>query len=268
MSNLITSSKNPQIQHLRQLVSVSKYRQRHRQTVLDGVHLCDAYLRSGGSPVQVFVGVDSMKNPEVSELLFRLDESVDVVEVPESLYERVSSLEQGVAILFVIAMPEKALAAGLSKNSLLLESVQDPGNVGAILRTAAAAGVQDVYLSAGSAAAWSPKVLRAGMGAHFGLNIYEGADLAWLISSSKDVAVLATSLKAKRSIYEADLGDGVAWLFGNEGSGVSEELLNLCKENTVIIPQADGVESLNVAAAVAVCLFEGRRQSLSIDFLP
>lgn len=259
MTTYITSAQNPFVKHVRQLTEGAKYRQKHQQTVLDGVHLCDAYLRSGGVPLQVVVGVESLKNPEVSEILFRVDESVSVTEVPSSLYERMSTLEQGVALLFVIPIPEKRIAAEVTDSGVLLERVQDPGNVGAILRTASAAGARGVYLSEGSASVWSPKVLRAGMGAHFSLDIYEGTDIRYLVEKAV-FPVLATSLDAKRSIYDVDLKYPHAWLFGNEGAGVSAELLSLCEQDTVSIPQTSGVESLNVAAAVAVCLFEGVRQ--------
>lgn len=229
--------------------------------MLDGVHLCDAYLRAGGIPEQVIVGMDSLTNKEVSGLLFRVDESVPIIEMPESLYERISALEQGIAILFVINLPEKRIAATLSQDALILDRVQDPGNVGTMLRTAAAAGVKEVYLSEGSAQVWSPKVLRAGMGAHFNLDIYEGAELPVLIERAT-IPVVATSLEATRSLYDADLRTPHAWLFGNEGAGVSSELLKICEKDAIIIPQSDGVESLNVAAATAVCLFEQRRQRL------
>lgn len=259
MTTYITSAQNPLIKHVRQLAESAKYRQKHQQTVLDGVHLCDAYLRSGAVPLQVIVGVESLKNPEVSEILFRLDESVAVTEVPSSLHERISVLEQGVALLFVIGLPEKRVASEIIDGSVLLERVQDPGNLGAILRTAAAAGVGAVYVSEGSSSVWSPRVLRAGMGAHFGLDVYEGADLKYLVSST-ELPVLATSLSAERSIYDVDLKAPHAWLFGNEGAGVSAELMDACRDDTVIIPQASSVESLNVAAAAAVCLFEAVRQ--------
>ena len=261
MIQYITSAKNPQIQHIKQLASTPKYRQEYQQTVLDGIHLCDAYLRAGGVPEQVIVGMGSMTNKEVTGLLFRIDESVPMIEMPDSLYERISTLEQGIAILFVIAIPEKRIAATLENDALILDTVQDPGNVGAMLRTAAAAGVKEIYLSAGSASAWAPKVLRAGMGAHFALDIYENVDLTSLVGNAK-IPVVATSLTAKETLYEKDLSTPHAWLLGNEGAGVSEELLKLCEKDAIIIPQSDGVESLNVAAATAVCLFEQRRQRL------
>ncbi len=211
--------------------------------------------------MQVMVGMDSLKNKEVSGILFRLDLSIPVIEVPENLYERVSSLDQGVGVLFVISTPKSEEPPVLKTDALLLDAIQDPGNVGAMLRTAAAAGVSDIYLSAGSASVWSPKVLRAGMGAHFTLTIHEGVDLKTLVSSA-GIPVVATSLTATETLYQKDLTAPHAWLFGNEGAGVSDELLKLCEKNAIIIPQTDGVESLNVAAATAVCLFEQRRQRL------
>lgn len=261
MTQYITSAQNPFVRHVKQLATSARYRAKQRETILDGIHLCDAYLRSGDAPLHVIVGSESLRNHEVSELLFRLDESTPVTEVPQSLYEKMSPLEQGVAILFVIALPEKVISPDISDDALLLDAVQDPGNVGTILRTAAAAGIKDIYLSSGSASAWSPKVLRAGMGAHFALSIHEGIDLHAVISHAT-VPVLATSLSATRTLYDVDLSKSVAWLFGNEGAGVSSELLDLCRDTAIIIPQERDVESLNVAASAAVCLFEMRRQRL------
>jgi TrmH family RNA methyltransferase len=118
-----------------------------------------------------------------------------------------------------------------------------------------------VYCSAGTVFAWSPKVLRAGMGAHFSLQIHEHADLARLLETAR-VPVLATSSHASASIYDTDLSQPVAWLFGHEGQGVDAELLALASER-VAIPHLGPIESLNVAACAAVCLFEGVRQSFS-----
>lgn len=176
----------------------------------------------------------------------------------EAKFRAISSVENGVGVMFMADVPQLDAPEVLTKNALLLETVQDPGNMGTILRTAAAAGVTEVYVSGGSVAAWSPKVLRAGMGAHYSLRVYEDCDLAGLITGSR-VPVLVTSLDASDSIYDKNLSGETAWLFGNEGSGVSRELLKLGVQQ-VIIPQNPDVESLNVAAAVAVCLFEQVRQ--------
>ncbi len=112
----------------------------------------------------------------------------------------------------------------------------------------------------GTVSAWSPKVLRAGMGAHFKLQIFENQDLNEVISKV-ETPIFATSLQAKKSIYDDNFTTKTAWIFGNEGAGVSLELLSKVK-NQVIIPQVGEIESLNVAMAVTVCLAEQARQRL------
>ena len=140
----------------------------------------------------------------------------------------------------------------------MLEDIQDPGNLGSILRSAAAAGVRHAMLSKRCAQAWSPRVLRAAMGAHFVLNIYEFVDLPDAARAFQGT-VVATCTRAPRSVYDVDLTSGIALLFGNEGAGLSCELLAAAHE-VVAIPMPGRVESLNVAATVAVCLFERVRQ--------
>jgi RNA methyltransferase, TrmH family len=163
-----------------------------------------------------------------------------------------------VHVMFVIASPTPASAPALVETSVLLDGVQDPGNVGSILRSAAAAGIKQVYCSPGTAFCWSPKVLRAAMGAHFVLDIFENIALAPLVREAK-VPVLATSGYAAERLYGLDLRRPVAWVLGHEGQGVSAELLALASHR-VAVPHAGRVESLNVAACAAVCFFEQLRQ--------
>jgi TrmH family RNA methyltransferase len=141
---------------------------------------------------------------------------------------------------------------------VMLEDIQDPGNLGSMLRTCAAAGIRHVLLSAGSAHAWSPRVLRAGMGAHFALAVYEQADLPAAARAFRGSRV-ATRQGASQSVFSTDLKGNVAFLFGNEGAGLSRELLDAA-DVVVSVPMPGPVESLNVAAAAAVCLFERVRQ--------
>src|SRR5690606_4396398 len=124
--------------------------------------------------------------------------------------------------------------------------------------TAAAAGIDQAFLSPGCAGAWSPKVLRSAQGAHFAMRLYEEVDLAALHARLR-VPLMATALEQAQSLYQQPLPRECAWLMGNEGQGVAAELLDLA-DCRVFIPQAAGVESLNVAAAAAICLFEQRRQ--------
>ena len=144
---------------------------------------------------------------------------------------------------------------------LLLEDVQDPGNVGSMLRSAAAAGVAQVLLSKHCAFAWSPKVLRAGQGAHFHVEIHEDVDLpAWAAAyRAAGGAVVAAVAAGGASLYATPLAGRAAIVIGNEGSGLSPALAAQATQR-VTIPMPGGMESLNAAAAAAVCLFECARQ--------
>jgi TrmH family RNA methyltransferase len=188
-----------------------------------------------------------------------LAKNVRIIELPKSLFEKISPLVEGIGVLFVVKVSHEN-EFNSKVNSLILENIQDPGNLGAILRSAVAFGVEQIICSPGTVSAWSPKVLRAGMGAHFAVKIFENQDLVEVISRL-EIPVLATSLDAKKSIYEEDLRGAQAWIFGNEGKGVSVEIQKLATKK-VIIPQSSKVESLNVAMAATVCLSESWRQNL------
>jgi TrmH family RNA methyltransferase len=171
----------------------------------------------------------------------------------------VSPVDTPSGLLAIIDLPQSAAPAPLTDSVVVLDAVQDPGNLGTILRTAAAAGIGRVLLGAGCAQAWSPRVLRAGMGAHFVLAIEDGIDACARLQGYPG-RCLATALgEGACSLHALDLRGPVAWLFGAEGQGLSPALLARADQR-VIIPMAAGVESLNVGAAVAVCLFEQARQ--------
>ena len=156
---------------------------------------------------------------------------------------------------------EQAYIATLAGVAVVLDRVQDAGNVGALLRTAAAAGAGTVYCLRGCAGAWTPKVLRAGMGAHFALALVE--DARWEdIEAGLPRPLYATAGQGTRELYQLDLRGDVSWVFGNEGAGVDPAVLARCDAG-VRIPQRGAVESLNVAAAAAVCLYEGLRQRMA-----
>ncbi len=256
----ITSRDNAQYKELKHLAGSSQARKKVGQTLLDGVHLCQAYLQLRGLPQQCVVSETALHNPEVGEIVGQLEaRHAHVLALPDALYKAVSQVEHGVGVMFLIDTPERAAPAALSVSAVLLDNVQDPGNVGSILRSAAAAGIGQVYCSAGTAFCWSPKVLRAAMGAHFVLEIFENVDLAPLVQGSP-IATLATSGYATQRLYDVDLRQPVAWLFGHEGQGVADDLLSAARHQ-VVIPHLGQVESLNVAACAAVCFFEQVRQN-------
>ena len=257
---IISSRDNPQYKLVRQLASSTQARRKAGQCLLDGIHLCGAYLEQVGLPDTCVVGASARANPEVDAIVARcLDAGTRCLVLADGLFGQLSQVEHGIELLFVINTPSAGPAPVLTQSAVLLDNVQDPGNVGSILRSAAAAGIGLICCGPGTAFAWSSKVLRAGMGAHFALAIHENVDLEVCIRSSR-IPVLATSSHASASLYDTDLRGETAWVFGHEGRGVADALLQLTSA-TVSIPHLGPVESLNVAASAAVCFFERVRQT-------
>ncbi len=257
--NPISSRDNPRYKSLKQLAGSAAARRKAGRTLLDGVHLCAAWLEHAGIPELCVASESGLRHHEVAPIVEQCEaQGGACILLPDTLFQALSQVEHGVGLLFLIRTPQASLPARLDGDAVLLDGLQDPGNMGSILRSAAAAGVPLVVCGEGTVAAWSPKVLRAGMGAHFLLKIVENVSLGDLLDSAC-VPVLATSSHAERTLYEADLHGPVAWLLGNEGRGVDAGLLARATQR-VAIPHPGAVESLNVAACAAVCLFEQVRQ--------
>lgn len=258
----ITSRDNAFYKELKHLAGSAQALRKAGKSLLDGVHLCQTYLDLIGQPAHCIVSEGALGNPEVATIVGRVEAAnTHVTALPDALFGALSQVEHGVHLLFLVETPRPASAPALTTSAVLLDGVQDPGNAGSILRSAGAAGIQQVYCSPGTASIWSPKVLRAAMGAHFVLEIFEHADLAALVRAAA-VPVLATSGYAAERLYDVDLAEPVAWILGHEGQGVSDELLALATRR-VAVPHAGQVESLNVAACAAVCFFEQLRQQQS-----
>ena len=261
----ISSRDNALVKHLHALATSARDRRKAGETVLDGPHLIAAALDARQPLKHLVVGESALQRGEIGALLARTPTEVERISLADPLLSHVSPVDSPSGILAVIDIPQPptATAGGnLHDGVVVLDGVQDPGNLGTILRTAAAAGVGDVLLTEGSAQAWSPRVLRAGMGAHFVLRIHEQADVLDLLADFRGPR-LGTALGAgSRSLYEVELDRPVAWMFGAEGQGLSPALLRAA-DVLVTIPMAMGIESLNVGAAAAVCLFEQRRQRLA-----
>ncbi|MEB0138575.1 MULTISPECIES: RNA methyltransferase [unclassified Undibacterium] len=262
---IITSRDNPVYKELKLLATSSQARRKAGRTLLDGVHLCQAYGQHLGAPALCIVSEAARDDVEVQALTRHcLANAVRCLCLPAALYNSICQVENGVGIMFVISTPTPSLPPQLDQSAVLLDNLQDPGNLGSILRSAAAAGIKNVFCSPGTAFAWSPKVMRAGMGAHFLLNIFENIDLAACLAQAR-IPVLATSSHTSTTIYDVDLRGGAVWLFGHEGQGVAAELMALAS-CTVTIPQQAAIESLNVAASAAVCFFEQVRQQRTVGF--
>jgi RNA methyltransferase, TrmH family len=255
----VISRDNARFKQLKQLASSSQARRKAGLTLLDGEHLVEAFLKHGGVPEVLAVSETALARPAARRLAeAAVGTQAEVLRMPDALLEAVSTVEHGAGMVAAMRTPEVALPKQIDTDALLLEAVQDPGNMGSLLRSAAAAGVRRVITTEHTVYAWSPKVLRAGQGAHFALEIIEGVKLAHVFSALA-VRLAVTSSHAAESLYATKLVKPVVWAFGNEGAGASPELLARA-DLRVVIPMPGKAESLNVAAAGAVCLFEMVRQ--------
>lgn len=253
----ITSRDNATFKHLRLLAQSSRERRKQGKTVLDGIHLVSAWLERFGPPELLAVSESGTQQPEIRDWLAMHPQVVPYM-LGDPLFKEVSPVDTPSGILALISIPHPPQKAAVQGSCVLLEAIQDAGNLGSILRTSAAAGIVDIFLSPGCAQAWSPRVLRAAMGAHFQLRIHEHAALDEMIGSFCGISV-STTLDAATTIYDTDLTGPIAWVLGNEGSGLSPATAAATRQ-AVRIPMPGKVESLNVAAAAAICLFEEVRQ--------
>lgn len=252
----ITSRDNPTFRELKSLADDVREQRRQGRTLLDGIHLVEVYGGKLGRPERLILSEHGAAQPEIQSLCDALSDG-DTLLLKDSLFRDLSSLANPTGVCAVIRIPPVP-PADLRGSCILLDSLQDPGNVGSILRTVAAAGIADVFLGPGCAGVWSPRVLRAAQGAHFDLRLHEQADLAAILRNFSGATIAAVA-HGGESLFTQDLSDNLAWLFGSEGGGVSPELEAAAKKR-IYVPMADGSESLNVAAAAAICLFEEVRQ--------
>ena len=250
----ISSKDNPLLQRLRKLARDPAAYRKTGELWLEGEHLCSALQQHGQRPAQAVASEAAWAVPALRALAAWAPK---VVVVPDALFDDISALPSPARIGYLLPLPASPDIDPRAA-SVVLDRVQDAGNVGSILRTAAAFGVAQVLALQGTAALWSPKVLRAGMGAHFGLRLIEGLQMDDLAALA--VPLVGTSLESSALLPAAMLPRPCAWVLGHEGQGVAPALLARCALR-LRIPQPGGEESLNVAAAAAVCLYESMRQA-------
>jgi RNA methyltransferase, TrmH family len=250
----VRSRDNPSLVRVRKLLrDPAAYRHKGTPLWLEGDHLLRACLARGQPLQQSLVAASAWEQPALRQLA---QQAARVLVLPDALFKELSALASPVGIGALIERPEAALRRA-DVSTVILDRLQDAGNVGSILRSAAAFGVVQVLALKGTAALWSSKVLRAGMGAHFALELHE----ALSVEALDDLRLprVATSSHAPDALHLGQLPDPCAWVFGHEGQGVAEAVAARCAL-TLRIAQPGGEESLNVAAAAAICLHESMRR--------
>lgn len=258
----INSRENPHYRALKRLSESGRERRKSGRLLLDGMHLIEAYGRHCGAPEEILLSDSGAGRPEIAGYLAGLPAGSRMTSLPDTLFADLALVDTPSGIMAVAPWPKPARAINHATDTVVLDGIQDPGNVGSILRSAAAAGFRQILLSVDCAQVWSPKTLRAAMGAHFELDIHEGCDLPGFLGAYRGHAV-ATALAASTSLYAASLEGPLAWVFGSEGQGVRSPALAATRLQ-LRIPMPGATESLNVAAAAAICLFETVRRRLEV----
>jgi RNA methyltransferase, TrmH family len=255
--SVLRSRDNARVRRWRALGHDASARRTERCALLEGVHLLSAYLDAGLRPRAVIVSESGLRNPEIAALVRRA--GATPVTLGDALFRWIADVVTPAGLAAEIALAPAALPLSSARHAVFLDGIQDAGNVGALLRSAAAFGADSAVLGRGCADPWSPKVLRAAMGGHFALRVAESADLPGALAEFRGRLVCAVPAGGDAPAA-LDLAGRLGWIFGAEGQGVSAAAAAQATHR-VSIPLAPGAESLNVAAAAAILFYERARQA-------
>ena len=255
----VISRDNPVFKYLKKLSENARERRAEGKTLLDGAHLIESYCEAFGDPelagLELIIIPEGKSSLEANNLMQSL-EHVNTMMLPTLMFAELTPVANSTGILALVRTPQIEPPDTINF-ALMLEDIQDPGNLGSMLRTALGAGVEAVYLSKGCTDAWSPKALRGGQGAQFLLPIFEGVNIVEAMQNFAGKSY-ATTMQGE-SLYAQDLSQPTAFIIGNEGAGLSAKVVQAATHQ-ISIPMHQNLESLNAAAAAAVCLFERKRQ--------
>ncbi len=253
---VIRSRENARVKAWARLAEEPAERRKLGLALLEGVHLVEAFLARGGTPASLIVSESALGNGEITQLVQRA--GLEPVLLADALFKRISDAQAPSGIAVEMKIPDQPVDPVMGSECVFLEGIQDAGNVGAILRSAAAFGIPHVILGRGCADPWSPKVLRAGMGGHFFLRIAVSEDLEGDVRRF-GLGTVCTAARGGQPIELLNLTGRTGWIFGSEGAGVSAALA-AAASHTATIATPGGTESLNVAASAAICFYERQRQ--------
>jgi TrmH family RNA methyltransferase len=252
----IASRDNPRVKRWRALMRDARARRKEGRALIEGEHLVAACLQAGWKLETLILGRSAAPRFEAF-----MTEALSSAILADAVFRSISDTGAPAGIAAEISVPSAKPDLKSATNCVFLEGIQDAGNVGTILRSAAAFGIGHAVIGPGCADAWSPKVLRAGMGAHFSLRIIEARELRAAIEQFGG-RTACTAVRGGTPLPDADLSGRLGWIFGSEGQGVSEAVARLATLK-VTVPMPGAAESLNVAAAAAICFYAASRRDRS-----
>jgi TrmH family RNA methyltransferase len=257
---MITSTQNLKIKKINQLLTKSKIRKKERLFIVEGKKIIDEINCS--RIWEIYISNTFLeKHESYVNKLYKSNIQVEIVS--DTVMKHISSSVTPQGIIGLIKIVDTQVSTIINKNSfiIMLENIQDPGNLGTIIRTADAVKASGIILSKGSVDVFNPKVVRATMGSIFRVPIIQDRNLIDDISKIREhnVEILASHLKGSTNIYNCDLTRGICVLIGNEGNGLTEQIANLADKN-IKIPMIGESESLNAGVATSIIAYESLRQ--------
>jgi len=271
--NFISSHQNSLVKKVKKLGESARFRKKENLIILDGIHLLQEFLKQDlkkGHKIKdptrahapllknILITEKFEQNPEFQNLTRGHAPLLSKISViADHISEKISPTKTPSGIITVINKPQNPETKKDYNFILLLDGIQDPGNIGTILRTAKATGVQAVFGSPECVDFWSPKVLRSSMGGHFGLDIFDNFNLEF-IKEIFSGNIYGTFMDGK-NIFKEDFSEKTAFIMGNEGTGISPKLEKII-DKKISIPMENHVESLNVGTATTICCYEKYRQ--------
>lgn len=259
---IITSKENALVKHISKLKD-KKYRAEFNEYLIEGIKLVKEAITEKVKIKQIVISENNLEFDGMQDFLKNDVNDIEYIIVSEKVFNMISDVEKPQGVLAVISKNDNNLNIDYSQDFILiLDNIQDPGNLGTIIRTADSCNIKQILVSKGTADSYNPKVIRSTMGAIFRVKIIECDNLNNTVKEiqNNNFKVVATSLDTDKSIYDLELKK-VALVIGNEANGVSKEILNIVDEKAKI-PMLGKTESLNASIATGVILYEYVRQKL------
>lgn len=259
----ITSAKNPLIKEIKSLYR-KKDRIKNKSFIIEGIKMIEEAIDTN-YPIKNIIYTDQLLKIKDGEILFEKIKGLDnIIYVPNNIFKEISDTENPQGVLGIGKFQYKELREIKSKERLFLlflDEVQDPGNMGTIIRTADAFNSDGIIVTDGCVDPYNPKVVRATMGSIFRVPLYYTSDGIQELKKLKDmdIRLYSTSLVGSMPIYEADFNEGFILIIGNESNGVSEEIFSL-SDKLIKIPMPGGAESLNAGVAASIIMYEVMKQ--------
>ena len=260
MNKIIDSKHNPSYKYFKKIAAKKSFRKEKNKTILVGPHIINTFLEAK-KDIECFIKDEKTKSLEIQEII-KSNPNVDCYDLKHVLFLELSDLKSSNGLIALIKIPVETNLEIKKGLNLFVDGIQDPGNLGSILRTAEAAGIGSVFLSKSSAELWSPKTLRGSQGAQVNLKCYENQDL---LSLCDQVSIPIYSLSiCGNSLYDSDIPKDLILILGSEGGGINDEIFSKSTKS-ISIPMQGYVESLNVGAAASIFIYEYfRRYQLNL----